>query len=412
MADLLVLKALDPESAEAPEFRYLLSHVLLAARRVFGSVRFLGDPAGLAEPPSLAGETAVLGLGPRNALVAEASLRAMRDALAAGAMEARPTPLDEAGLALETPVYTLRGYERAETTFLAQIEHREPPPSHLPVALWSAERFAEIVRQVPVDRLLHDPAALAGPSVAAGESDGSRVPPPWEGAVGTGGRTGGGPVIVAAGLCHTFIDYYGEVREDVLPFVPAAAREVLEIGCGRGLTGEFLQRTLGCRVTGVELNPEVARDAARRLHLVYPGDVQTIEILPPGDGFDAVLALEIFEHLTDSERFLARARELLRPGGRLVLSVPNVGHWAVVEDLLAGRWDYLPIGLLCYTHYRFFTRRTLADWLARCGFERAEIVAQTTELPERFDCLAGSGETFGIDRESLATKGFYVVAFR
>ena len=49
------------------------------------------------------------------------------------------------------------------------------------------------------------------------------------------------------------------------------------------------------------------------------------------------------------------------PGGRLVLSVPNVGHWAVVEDLLAGRWDYLPIGLLCYTHYRFFTRRTLAD---------------------------------------------------
>ncbi|HEY8021669.1 MAG TPA: methyltransferase domain-containing protein [Thermoanaerobaculia bacterium] len=387
MADLLVLKALDPESAGAPEFRYLLSQVLLAARRAFGSVRFLGDPAGLAEPPSLAGETAVLGLGPQNALLAEASLRAMRDALAAGAMEARPTPLAEAGLALEAPVYTLRGYERAEATFLAQIEHREPPPSHLPVALWSAERFAEIIRQVPIDRLLLDPAALAG------------LP----------GST------VAAGLCHTFIDYYGEVREDVLPFVPADAREVLEIGCGRGLTGEFLQRTLGCRVTGVELNPEVARDAARRLHAVHSGDVQTLEILPPADGFDAVLALELFEHLTDSERFLARARELLRPGGRLVLSVPNVGHWAVVEDLLAGRWDYLPIGLLCYTHYRFFTRRTLADWLARCGFERAEIVAQTTELPERFDRLdrlGASGETFGVDRESLATKGFYVVAFR
>jgi SAM-dependent methyltransferase len=196
------------------------------------------------------------------------------------------------------------------------------------------------------------------------------------------------------------------VRDDVLPFVPATARDVLEIGCGRGLTGELLQRTLGCRVTGVELNPEVAADAARRLHAVHAGDVETLAL---AGEFDAVLALELFEHLTHNERFLARARELLRPGGRLVLSVPNVGHWAVVEDLLAGRWDYLPIGLVCYTHYRFFTRRTLADWLARGGFERFEIVPQTTELPGRFLHLPAA---FGIDRESLATKGFYVVAHR
>src|SRR5262249_46282451 len=126
--------------------------------------------------------------------------------------------------------------------------------------------------------------------------------------------------VVAAGLCHVFIDYYGEVRDDVLPFVPATARDVLEIGCGRGLTGELLQRTLGCRVTGVELNPEVAKDAGRRLHAVHAGDVQTLEL---GGTFDVVLALELFEHLTNNERFLERARELLRPGGRLVLSVPN-----------------------------------------------------------------------------------------
>jgi SAM-dependent methyltransferase len=383
MADLLVLKALDAESAEAPEFRYLLSQVLLAARRVFGSVRLLADPA--AVPPA-AGESAVLVLGPQNALVAEASFEAMRQALAAGAAEVRPTPLAAAGLALETPVYTLRGYERAEARFLAEGGRREPPPSHLPVALWSAERLAAILRRVPLDRLLRDPAAIA--SGEGGEGEAPAATP------------------VAAGLCHVFIDYYGEVRDDVLPFVPAGTRDVLEIGCGRGLTGELLQQRLGCRVTGVELNPEVARDAGRRLHAVHQGDVQTLAL----DGeFDAVLALELFEHLVDGERFLARARELLRPGGRLVLSVPNVGHWAVAEDLLAGRWDYLPIGLLCYTHYRFFTRRTLADWLARGGFERVDIVPQATELPGRFAALP---EGFGVDLESLATKGFYVVAHR
>ena len=45
-----------------------------------------------------------------------------------------------------------------------------------------------------------------------------------------------------------------------------------------------------------------------------------------------------------------------------IFSIPNVGHYSIVEDLIAGRWDYLPIGLLCYTHFRFFTRHTLADW--------------------------------------------------
>ncbi len=401
MADLLVLKARDAESAEAPEFRYLLSQVLLGARRTFGEVRLVDGPGAF---PALEGEGAVLFLGRENALVAGASLAAMRAALAiggtGGAAEARPTPLAVAGLDLPEPVYTLRGYEAAEARFLAEGRRREPPPSHLPVALWSAARYAEIARHVPLDRLLRDPAALAdlpAPTAATGSSTGTAV-------VAAGSPTG--TAVVAAGLCHIFIDYYGEVRDDVLPFVPDGARDVLEIGCGRGLTGELLERTLGCRVTGVELNPEVARDAARRLHAVRAGNVETLAL---SGEFDAILALELFEHLTENERFLARARELLRPGGRLVLSVPNVGHWAVVDDLLAGRWDYLPIGLLCYTHYRFFTRRTLADWLARAGFSAVEIVPQTTELPARFLDLPAA---FRVDRESLATKGFYVVATR
>jgi len=68
-----------------------------------------------------------------------------------------------------------------------------------------------------------------------------------------------------------------------------------------------------------------------------------------------------------------------------------------------------PIGLLCYTHYRFFTRRSLADWLRRSGIEHFEIVPQRTELPDRFTDLAGA---FEMDAKSLSTKGFYVVVHR
>lgn len=353
MTDLLVLKTFDGDSAGAPEFRYLLSLVLLHAREAFGRAELAIEGEG----PLPAGPfDAVLRLGSANALLTRRTLEVMRDRLLAGASDVRPYLLAETGFAARFPVYTLRGYERLERAFLET--EPAPPPSGSSVALLRWEEFAS--------------------------------------------PTGAAPVF--AGLCHEFIDYYGEVRSDVLPFVPPGAREVLEVGCGRGVTGRLLQERLGCRVTGVELNPIVAEEAARHLHRVVQGDVQTLDL----DGrYDAVIALELVEHLVDSERFLARVLELLAPGGCAIFSIPNVGHWSIVEDLLAARWDYLPIGLLCYTHYRFFTRRSLGDWLRRSGIEHFEIIPQRTELPERFAALEGA---FAVDAESLSTKGFYVVA--
>jgi len=147
----------------------------------------------------------------------------------------------------------------------------------------------------------------------------------------------------------------------------------------------------------------VARAASDSLYRVVTGDVLEVD---PGGPFDAVVACEVFEHLTDSEDFLGRIRSWLRPGGRAVLSLPNVGHYTVVEDLLAGRWDYLPVGLLCSTHYRFFTRRTLDDTLRAAGFDDFEVVPQRSEEPAWRSDLPDSLE---IDSESLATHGFYVV---
>lgn len=354
MTNLLVLKTLGDDSAGSPEFQYLLSLVLLHAREAFGRAELAFEGQG----PLPAGPfDAVLRLSDANVLLTRRSLEAMRDRLLAGAAEVRPYRLAETGFAARFPVYTLRGYERLERAFLEEGPGNAPTPASSAVALLRWEEFER--------------------------------------------PTGKAPAF--AGLCHQFIDYYGEVRSDILPFVPPEAREVLEVGCGRGVTGRLLQERLGCRVTGVELNPVVAEEAARHLHRVVQGDVQTLDL----EGrYDVVIALELVEHLVDSERFLARVLDLLAPGGRAIFSIPNVGHWSIVDDLLAGRWDYLPIGLLCYTHYRFFTHRSLADWLRRSGLEHFEIIPQRTELPDRFAGLTGA---FEIDAESLSTKGFYVV---
>ncbi len=80
---------------------------------------------------------------------------------------------------------------------------------------------------------------------------------------------------------------------------------------------------------------------------------------------------------------LQRARELLTPGGSAVASIPNVGHWAVIADLLEGRWDYCPVGIHCVTHVRFFTEHTLRDLFLDSGFavERLEYVKVPCPAP-------------------------------
>jgi SAM-dependent methyltransferase len=364
LSDVTLIVAWTPEFREAPEFVTLQEWVRTQAERVWEHVESVADAADAARHRPL------LIIGDR-CLIGNRSLKSMLRAIEGGAQAVVPRRLANSGLPELDTVRTLSGIEHAESWIL-EAETGAAAPESPPYAavLLSPEASKNLSGRAPV-------SILAGDGVPDG--------------------------VVTKGLCHEFIDYYGEAREDILPYLDADCREVLEVGCGRGATGALLQDRLGCRVTGVELNPVVARAAAERLHRVVVGDILEVD---PGGPFDAVVACELFEHLTEQGLFLRRLREWLRPGGRAVLSVPNVGHHSVVGDLLAGRWDYLPVGLLCSTHYRFFTRRTLEDVLRAAGFEDFEIISQPTEPPTWLNMLP---EDLKVDAESLATQGFYVV---
>ncbi len=367
MAALHLTRVLDAELRASPEFRYLDAWGRGECVVAFGKV-CEGPPDGNAPWLVLAGRT----------LLGRRSLAAMAAVLDGGSAAVVPRRLGSTPLPAERAVYTLRGIERAEAVWLERKAAPRPPdePSW-PAVMLSPEAAAWAVGQgLEAARLLAEPAQLL-----------TAFP----------GR------VRELGLAHEFSDYYGEVRDDVLPLIPEGTRELLEIGCARGATGAMLKARRGCRVTGVELNPEVAAKAAEALDQVVAGDVLEVELDGP---FDVVLATELFEHLIEQDRFLTRVRGLLAPGGRLVMSVPNVGHWSIVEDLVAGRWDYLPIGLLCHTHHRFFTRRTLQDWLRAAGFSELTLTPQRTEPPPWAEQLGG----FEVDAESLRTSGFWVVA--
>ena len=138
---------------------------------------------------------------------------------------------------------------------------------------------------------------------------------------------------------------------------------ILEVGCATGAVGEAISE-FGHEVHGVELSAGRARIAATRLHTVFVGGIQRYLAELPGDQrFDFIMFGDVLEHLSDPEVILNQCGALLKPGGHVLISVPNVSHLAVRLMLLEGRWEYQPTGILDNTHLRFFTRDTLIDMM-------------------------------------------------
>jgi len=101
---------------------------------------------------------------------------------------------------------------------------------------------------------------------------------------------------------------------------------ILDVGCGAGLVAEPLAR-MGAAVTGIDPSPEII--AAARLHAAESGlaidyRATTAEALAAsGDTFDAVLILEVVEHVADVAAFVATVAGLVRPGGIVIASTIN-----------------------------------------------------------------------------------------
>lgn len=133
-------------------------------------------------------------------------------------------------------------------------------------------------------------------------------------------------------------------------------KTVLDVGCAAGDTASMLTDR-GCRVSGVDIDATAAEPAREVLDELVIADIDRSPLSEhfKAESFDAVIFGDVLEHLSDPWAALRDATTLLRPGGRVLVSIPNVAHAAVRLSLLGGRWDYTQTGLLDRTHLRFFT---------------------------------------------------------
>jgi SAM-dependent methyltransferase len=152
-------------------------------------------------------------------------------------------------------------------------------------------------------------------------------------------------------------------------YVPGDGGRLLDVGTARG---DFLavMRDRGWDVTGIELSQDAGNPHSLTIHRqAFPEECNL-----RGEQFDVITAWAVFEHLHDPAAALAACARLLRPGGLLIVQVPNLNsihaRWARLEDVPR--------------HLYFFTPGALRRYADSVGLELSRVVHTT-------DLFGGSG---------------------
>lgn len=147
---------------------------------------------------------------------------------------------------------------------------------------------------------------------------------------------------------------------------------ILDFGCGMGFTLMSLEEMGYKNAEGLDRDRELVA-AGRSRGLAVQLVSSALDFLRDHpDSFDAVLLLDLLEHIHPDQHdcFLAALHASLRPGGRIILTVPNA------NASVAWRWRYI-----CWTHETSFTEISLTERLLNAGFQ--SIAVQGYELMPR-----------------------------
>lgn len=138
--------------------------------------------------------------------------------------------------------------------------------------------------------------------------------------------------------------------------------EVLDIGCATGyLAKKFKDRN--CKTWGVDINRKALQIAKNHCERVFNLDLNNIKNLKISKKFDYILLLDVIEHLIKPEDCIDIIHRLLKPTGRMIISVPNIAHVSIRLSLLFGNFNYQRMGILDETHLRFFTKKSFVKIL-------------------------------------------------
>jgi 2-polyprenyl-3-methyl-5-hydroxy-6-metoxy-1,4-benzoquinol methylase len=140
--------------------------------------------------------------------------------------------------------------------------------------------------------------------------------------------------------------------------------KILDVGCA---TGFFLEvaKMRGWDIYGIEINPHAVRLARKQNgSRIYQGSIEEAKL--ERSFFDAIAMSDVLEHMVDPLASLQRANAILKPGGLIAITTPNLN--SITAHLLGGKWPHFKV-----EHQFYFSPHSLSDLLERAGFKTLSV---------------------------------------
>lgn len=200
-------------------------------------------------------------------------------------------------------------------------------------------------------------------------------------------------------------NYYSRIRDWPSRFKISYETNVLDIGCGSGVLGEFLKEKYRCSVTGIEVLEEYSNIAKKKLDKVITGNFEIMNIDNYNSKFNYIIFSDSLEHMYDTDLILQKASTLLADkDSKILIALPNIQNFRVTIPLIfKGSWDYADEGLLDRTHIRFFTLPSFKNVLKKNNLFINDV---QTELPLKSKTGFFNFVTLGLFKNHL-TSHFY-----
>lgn len=181
--------------------------------------------------------------------------------------------------------------------------------------------------------------------------------------------------------------------------------KVLELGSSVGCLTFNLSEYKKCNVDIIEIDEEAGKCAsefAQKALLGYEhGNLNNdrwYEELK-GNKYDYIVALDVLEHLENPEHVLGLLKCILNKEGKIILSIPNIAHNAIVLELIQNKFHYSDLGLLDRTHVHFFAYESILEMVSNNGLYISVVDAikksiWETEFTDGYENIPDEVESF------------------
>ncbi|MDX1977556.1 MAG: class I SAM-dependent methyltransferase [Pseudanabaenaceae cyanobacterium bins.68] len=158
--------------------------------------------------------------------------------------------------------------------------------------------------------------------------------------------------------------YVNQGNTSILDLVRSSDQKILDVGCGAGSTGKLIITSFPqSQVTGITCSLKEYEQANSCLSKCFYLDLERDSFDQIDKDYDLLIFAHVLEHLVDPVACIRRLLPHLKPGGRVVIALPNIANWRDRWKLALGRFEYTESGIMDKTHLHFYTFHTAAKYL-------------------------------------------------